>query len=153
TKTCIWLVENEILNVIVAGAGLSQGAIENIDTTEVPCTLMDDLANNMDVSNLALGDDFQNLDDAIEASLQCFVCQKELVIDDKMQELPCKHFFQPLCLNPWLDEHNSCPDYRHELPTYDHNYESKKEGRSSSGLPGICSHKSSNKTKVWRCLP
>ncbi|MCL7043313.1 hypothetical protein MKW94_014098 [Papaver nudicaule] len=160
-----WLVAQDFLNVIAAGAGLSQGAREGINTTEAASALMEDLANSTDVSNMVLGDGFQNMEDAIEASLQiigagpqrpppaskevvknlpiitvtaeiltglqsntkCSVCQEELVVDDQMQELPCKHFFHPPCLKPWLDEHNSCPTCRYELPTDDHNYESKKE--------------------------
>ncbi|XP_068660677.1 E3 ubiquitin-protein ligase AIP2-like [Aristolochia californica] len=58
---------------------------------------------------------------------ECAVCRENLVIDDKMQELPCKHLFHPNCLKPWLDEHNSCPICRHELQTDDHAYESWKE--------------------------
>lgn len=58
---------------------------------------------------------------------ECAVCRENLVVDDKMQELPCKHLFHPLCLKPWLDENNSCPICRHELRTDDHVYESRKE--------------------------
>ncbi|KAL3633446.1 D-lactate dehydrogenase [Castilleja foliolosa] len=57
----------------------------------------------------------------------CSICQENLIVDDKMQELPCKHMFHPPCLKPWLDEHNSCPICRHELKTDDHAYESRKE--------------------------
>ncbi|XP_077236485.1 RING/U-box superfamily protein [Tasmannia lanceolata] len=58
---------------------------------------------------------------------ECAVCRESLVVNDKMQELPCKHLFHPNCLKPWLDEHNSCPICRHELQTDDHAYESWKE--------------------------
>lgn len=58
---------------------------------------------------------------------ECAICKEDLVIGDKMQELPCKHTFHPPCLKPWLDEHNSCPICRHELQTDDHAYESWKE--------------------------
>ncbi|OAY68955.1 E3 ubiquitin-protein ligase AIP2, partial [Ananas comosus] len=58
---------------------------------------------------------------------QCAVCRENLVVNDKMQELPCKHLFHPPCLKPWLDEHNSCPVCRYELRTDDHEYESWKE--------------------------
>ncbi|OEL37704.1 E3 ubiquitin-protein ligase AIP2 [Dichanthelium oligosanthes] len=58
---------------------------------------------------------------------ECAVCRENLVVDDKMQELPCKHLFHPPCLKPWLDENNSCPICRHELRTDDHAYESRKE--------------------------
>jgi E3 ubiquitin-protein ligase AIP2 len=33
---------------------------------------------------------------------QCAVCRESLLVDDKMQELPCKHLFHPPCLKPWL---------------------------------------------------
>ncbi|KAJ8750710.1 hypothetical protein K2173_015891 [Erythroxylum novogranatense] len=58
---------------------------------------------------------------------ECAICKENLVVDDKMQELPCKHTFHPPCLKPWLDVHNSCPICRHELKTDDHFYESWKE--------------------------
>ncbi|RZC85329.1 hypothetical protein C5167_041512 [Papaver somniferum] len=48
-------------------------------------------------------------------------------MDDKMQELPCKHLFHPPCLMPWLDKRNSCPVCRHELPTDNEAYERWKE--------------------------
>ncbi|KAI3929510.1 hypothetical protein MKX01_025678, partial [Papaver californicum] len=114
---------------------LAQDFLNNFNTTEAASALMEGLDNNMQ-----LGEGFQDLDAAIEASLQvigagpqrpppaskevvkklpiitvtkeiltrreshtkCSVCQEELVIDDKMQELPCKHFFHPPCLKPWL---------------------------------------------------
>ncbi|XP_048627793.1 E3 ubiquitin-protein ligase AIP2-like isoform X2 [Brassica napus] len=61
------------------------------------------------------------------AEVECCICKENLVIGDKMQELPCKHTFHPPCLKPWLDENNSCPICRHELPTDDQKYESWKE--------------------------
>lgn len=58
---------------------------------------------------------------------ECAICRENLVLNDQMQELPCKHTFHPPCLKPWLDEHNSCPICRYELQTDDHAYESWKE--------------------------
>lgn len=58
---------------------------------------------------------------------ECAVCREDLIVGDKMQELPCKHLFHPNCLKPWLDEHNSCPICRYELQTDDLEYELKKE--------------------------
>lgn len=60
---------------------------------------------------------------------ECCICKEKLRVGDEMQEMPCngKHVFHPPCLKPWLDEHNSCPICRHELPTDDHKYESWKE--------------------------
>ena len=36
------------------------------------------------------------------AEVECCICKENLVIGDKMQELPCKHTFHPPCLKPWL---------------------------------------------------
>ncbi|KAI3853227.1 hypothetical protein MKX03_030697 [Papaver bracteatum] len=66
---------------------------------------------------------------------ECAVCSENLVINDKMQELPCKHLFYPLCLMPWLEKHNSCPVSRYELLTDYQVYESWKE--SEKGMPQI----------------
>ncbi|KAF5206176.1 E3 ubiquitin-protein ligase aip2 [Thalictrum thalictroides] len=58
---------------------------------------------------------------------ECSVCKEDLTINDKLQELPCKHLYHPHCLKQWLDQHNSCPECRYELPTDDHAYEGQKE--------------------------
>ncbi|PIA41451.1 hypothetical protein AQUCO_02200102v1 [Aquilegia coerulea] len=58
---------------------------------------------------------------------ECAVCREELIIEDMMQELPCRHLFHPACLQPWLELHNSCPMCRYELPTDDIRYECQKE--------------------------
>ncbi|CAN6932849.1 unnamed protein product [Brassica oleracea var. botrytis] len=58
------------------------------------------------------------------------VVKKLLVIvfsEEMLKTLGAEHTFRPLCLKPWLDEHNSCPICRHELPTDDQKYESWKE--------------------------
>ncbi|KAI3895083.1 hypothetical protein MKW92_022565 [Papaver armeniacum] len=57
---------------------------------------------------------------------------ENLVINDKMQEFPCKHLVQPLCLMPWLEKHNSCPVCRHELPTDNQAYERWKESEKEA---------------------
>ena len=36
------------------------------------------------------------------ADSECAICTESLVLNDKMQELPCKHIFHPPCLKPWL---------------------------------------------------
>ncbi|KAI3839307.1 hypothetical protein MKX03_016851 [Papaver bracteatum] len=63
---------------------------------------------------------------------ECVVCSENLVINDKMHELPCKHLFHPLCLMPWLEKHNSFPVCRHELPIDNQAYESWKESEKEA---------------------
>lgn len=35
---------------------------------------------------------------------KCPVCTEELVVGDKVQQLPCKHVFHVDCLKPWLQQ-------------------------------------------------
>ncbi|KAL4430683.1 hypothetical protein ABPG75_005939 [Micractinium tetrahymenae] len=53
----------------------------------------------------------------------------ELAEGEEVQVMPCSsgHVFHPPCLLPWLEQHNSCPTCRHELPTDDWRYEHRKE--------------------------
>ncbi|GAQ82494.1 RING U-box superfamily protein [Klebsormidium nitens] len=61
------------------------------------------------------------------AGTQCAVCREDLVVGDKVQQMPCNHLFHPPCLAPWLEENNSCPICRFELRTDDNEYERRKE--------------------------
>jgi hypothetical protein len=49
----------------------------------------------------------------------CPVCTEELQLQEQVQQLPCdpKHVFHVECLKPWLQQDNSCPVCRRELPT------------------------------------
>ncbi|RZC46352.1 hypothetical protein C5167_039301, partial [Papaver somniferum] len=64
--------------------------------------------------------------------IECDVCSENLVINDKMQESPCKHLCHPLCLMPWMEKHNTCQVCRHELPTNNQAYESWKESEKEA---------------------
>ncbi|CAH0393745.1 unnamed protein product [Bemisia tabaci] len=54
---------------------------------------------------------------------QCSVCLKNFSVNEIAKKLPCKHFFHPSCILPWLSKTNSCPVCRHELQTDDESYE------------------------------
>ncbi|KAL3685621.1 hypothetical protein R1sor_003643 [Riccia sorocarpa] len=84
-------------------------------------------AAKAEVAKLPVIDVTEEVLTRIGSGTECAVCQEVLVVGDKMQEMPCKHSFHPNCLKPWLDEHNSCPICRYELPTDDREYELKKE--------------------------
>ena len=56
----------------------------------------------------------------------CSVCKDEFELNQSLTGLPCKHVFHDDCIQPWLNERNSCPTCRHELPTDDPDYEARK---------------------------
>lgn len=63
----------------------------------------------------------------------CPVCMHDLQLQEQVQQLPCdpKHVFHVECLQPWLQQDNSCPVCRRELPTDDHVYEARKERQAA----------------------
>jgi len=65
-------------------------------------------------------------------SVDCSVCKDEFNLESKLVKLPCKHYFHGECVKPWLEQRNSCPICRYELPTDDSDYELKRKSRSSS---------------------
>ncbi|XP_010535775.1 PREDICTED: E3 ubiquitin-protein ligase AIP2 [Tarenaya hassleriana] len=146
-----WLVQQNLMSAfasIVAGES-SRGPGENNDAAAT-ADLMQELINSLDsvipeilevdgapprappaskevVAKLPVIVLTEEVLNKLGPEPECCICKENLVVGDKMQELPCKHTFHPPCLKPWLDEHNSCPICRHELPTDDHRYESWKE--------------------------
>ncbi|KAF0718035.1 Aste57867_1951 [Aphanomyces stellatus] len=46
----------------------------------------------------------------------CVVCM-ESFDQETCVELPCRHKFHELCIDPWLKLHSTCPTCRHQLPT------------------------------------
>jgi len=62
-------------------------------------------------------------------SSDCSVCKEEFDLESKLLKLPCNHYFHGDCVKPWLEQRNSCPTCRFELPTDDTDYELKKKTR------------------------
>ena len=61
-----------------------------------------------------------------EGDASCPVCMQDLCDGDTVVVLPCKHGMHPECIGPWLEQTNSCPTCRAELPTDDARYEKYK---------------------------
>jgi E3 ubiquitin-protein ligase RNF115/126 len=57
---------------------------------------------------------------------ECSVCKEEFNLKETIKKMPCKHYFHTDCIGPWLEQRNSCPTCRHELPTDDAEYERRK---------------------------
>lgn len=147
-----WLVQSNLLTAaatLFAGES-SEGHLASADASEGARNVLEELVARLDniipeilddglaaprappaskevVANLPVTTVTDEFLTKMGADAECAICREVLVVDDKMQELPCKHMFHPPCLKPWLDEHNSCPICRHELLTDDHHYESWKE--------------------------
>ncbi|XP_027332690.1 E3 ubiquitin-protein ligase AIP2 [Abrus precatorius] len=147
-----WLVQSNLLTTAATlfAAESSQAAAANDTTPEDASNVLQELINRLEEVVPLMVDEGHVaprappaskevvaklpviiLTEEILANLgkdaECAICRENLVLNDKMHELPCKHTFHPPCLKPWLDEHNSCPICRYELQTDDHAYESWKE--------------------------
>ena len=57
---------------------------------------------------------------------ECSVCKEDFALKETVKKMPCKHYFHEGCLGPWLEQRNSCPTCRFELPTDDGEYEKRK---------------------------
>lgn len=53
----------------------------------------------------------------------CAICKDDIVVEEKVKRLPCRHYYHGECIIPWLGIRNTCPVCRYELPTDDLEYE------------------------------
>lgn len=45
----------------------------------------------------------------------CAICREELVANEKLSELPCRHYYHKDCISSWLSNRNTCPLCRHDV--------------------------------------
>lgn len=50
---------------------------------------------------------------------ECVICKEEMRQGEDACELPCDHLFHFMCILPWLNNRNTCPCCRYQLPTDD----------------------------------
>ena len=85
-----------------------------------------------------------------EGKATCPVCMEDVVLDEEVVELPCKHWFHEECGKTWLNNHNTCPICRKPITgdaPHDHGnnnnqnnnqsqrWDSSPRGQSSSNAP------------------
>lgn len=60
----------------------------------------------------------RKLSESIE-SHTCSICIEDYSEDEQLVQLPCEHIFHKDCIMPWIEQHNTCPTCRYELPLTD----------------------------------
>ncbi|VVB14658.1 unnamed protein product [Arabis nemorensis] len=58
-----------------------------------------------------------------DGNIVCAICKDEVLVEEKVKRLPCRHYYHGECIIPWLGLRNTCPVCRYELPTDDLDYE------------------------------
>ena len=50
------------------------------------------------------------------SSIDCSICQDPFEVDQSVYKLPCRHIYHVDCVTSWLQQRNTCPLCRLELP-------------------------------------
>ncbi|KAM7528837.1 hypothetical protein LguiB_032247 [Lonicera macranthoides] len=62
----------------------------------------------------------------------CAICKDEFTAEDKINMLPCRHYFHVECIVPWMNLNTTCPLCRYKLP--ERKYRSVRKRRRTSWL-------------------
>ncbi|KAJ4289095.1 hypothetical protein N0V90_011437 [Kalmusia sp. IMI 367209] len=47
-----------------------------------------------------------------DGKADCSICMDEVMLEEEVTELPCRHWFHHQCVSAWLKEHDTCPHCR-----------------------------------------
>lgn len=79
-----------------------------------------------------------------QQSPDCAICTEALTSGSNVMRLPtCGHVFHQACVMPWLNNHNTCPFCRRELPTDDEAYEQERRRQQRTHAGSVASHTNS----------
>ncbi|KAF8107296.1 hypothetical protein N665_0124s0087 [Sinapis alba] len=45
----------------------------------------------------------------------CAICREKLAANERLSELPCRHYYHKECISSWLTRRNTCPLCRHNV--------------------------------------
>ncbi|ORX50834.1 hypothetical protein DM01DRAFT_1408834 [Hesseltinella vesiculosa] len=70
--------------------------------------------------------------ETLDSEETCIICKDVLqASQDKVTKMPCGHYFDQGCIQPWLELHNSCPMCRFQVETEEQvKQEEEEEARS-----------------------
>ena len=67
-----------------------------------------------------------------EGKAECSICMDDVVLDQQVTILPCKHWFHGDCVTAWLNEHDTCPHCRKPVSTQEPNAQPSSSRRRHS---------------------